>query len=88
MTPTAPRPDRLEPDSGPTYLLPEEVADLLRVSPKTVERWSRQDPTMPVLRLGGKGGAVRFPKDRLLRWLEQRTQGPTRPRSAPGSAPR
>jgi len=39
------------------YLTPKEVADLLRVSEKSVYRWARDDPSMPMLRLGG---TVRF----------------------------
>ncbi len=58
--------------SDPAYLTPAEVAELLRVSEKSVYRWAKTEPTMPVLKLGG---SVRFPRERLLRWLEQRTQG-------------
>lgn len=68
-TPTAPA-ERL-------YLTPEQVAALLQVSPKTVYRWAAQDATMPTLRVGG---VVRFPRERVLRWLRDREQGPGRPR--------
>src|SRR5687767_14971692 len=60
----------------PDYLLPEEVAALLRVSPKSVYRWAKEDASMPVLRMGkGKGATVRFPRERLERWLREREQG-------------
>lgn len=61
--------------SVPEYLTPEEVARILRVSSKTIYRWSSSDPSMPSLTIGG---VVRFPRARLLRWLEQREQGPGR----------
>ena len=50
------------------YLTALQVADLLQVDEKTVLRWSLQDPTMPVLR---RGRVVRFPRERLLAWLER-----------------
>lgn len=61
-----------QPQESLAYLTPAEVADLLRVSVKTVYRLAAQEPTMPMLKLGG---SVRFPRERLLRWLDQRTQG-------------
>lgn len=60
----------------PSYLTPAEVAELLRVSVKSVYRWLGQDPSMPVLKIGG---TVRFPRERLERWLRAREQGPARP---------
>src|SRR5262249_13198727 len=58
------------------YLTAEQVAELLQVSPKrSVYRWAQQDPTMPKLKIGG---IVRFPWERLERWLRDREQG--RPR--------
>lgn len=59
-------------DGTPAYFTPDEVAELLRVSEKTVSRWAAKDPTLPVLRIGG---TVRFPRERLLRWLHAREQG-------------
>jgi len=52
-----------------TYLTVQEVAALLKVSPKTIYRWASQDATMPALRIGG---VVRFPPERLERWLRER----------------
>jgi len=57
------------------YLTADEVAVILQLSPKTIYRLAKTDPTFPMLKLGG---AVRFPRDRLLRWLWDREQG--RPR--------
>ena len=57
------------------YLTANQVAQILQVSEKTVYRWAKDDPTFPMLKLGG---TVRFPKERLTRWLEQRTQSARR----------
>jgi excisionase family DNA binding protein len=62
----------------PVYLTALQVAELLQVDEKTVLRWSLQDPSMPVLR---RGRVVRFPRERLLAWLERQE-----PRSARRSA--
>jgi excisionase family DNA binding protein len=59
------------------YLTVPEVARLLRVSVATVYRLVQADPTLPVLRLPG---VMRFPRERLLRWLRDREQGQGRPR--------
>jgi excisionase family DNA binding protein len=68
------------PDTAPgpaPYLTVQDVAAMLQVSTKTVNRWARADATMPVLRIGG---AVRFHRERLERWLRDREQGAPRPR--------
>jgi excisionase family DNA binding protein len=52
----------------PVYLTAIQVAELLQVDEKTVLRWSLQDASMPVLR---RGRVVRFPRERLLTWLER-----------------
>lgn len=62
----------------PVYLTALQVAELLQVDEKTVLRWSLQDASMPVLR---RGRVVRFPRERLLTWLERQE-----PRSARRSA--
>jgi excisionase family DNA binding protein len=62
----------------PAYLTALQVAELLQVDEKTVLRWSLQDASMPVLR---RGRVVRFPRERLLTWLERQE-----PRSARRSA--
>ena len=56
----------------PVYLTVAQVAALLQVSERTVYRWASEDPTLPVLRVGG---TLRFPRARLLRWLEDHEQG-------------
>ncbi|MDO8475056.1 MAG: helix-turn-helix domain-containing protein [Candidatus Rokubacteria bacterium] len=61
--------------SQPTYLRADQVAELLQVSEKSVYRWMKADPTMPALKIGG---TVRFPRERLERWLREREQGTPR----------
>ena len=69
---TAPAPESISSTQVAAYLTPKEVADMLRVSSKSVYRWAKDDPSMPMLRLGG---TVRFPRERLERWLRDREQG-------------
>jgi excisionase family DNA binding protein len=64
--------------AAPAYLTASQVAELLQVDEKTVLRWSLQDASMPVLR---RGRVVRFPRERLLVWLERQE-----PRAARRSA--
>lgn len=59
-------------DLTPVYLTAAGVAELLQLSPKTIYRLAAEDATFPVLRIGG---TVRFPRERLLRWLRDREQG-------------
>lgn len=74
----SPNPAELAPDpTPPAYLTADQVGELLQLSPKTVYRLVKADPTMPALKLGG---AVRFPRERLERWLRDREQGRARPR--------
>ncbi|MBI2526751.1 MAG: helix-turn-helix domain-containing protein [Candidatus Rokubacteria bacterium] len=70
---------------APTYLTAEEVGQMLQVSGKSVYRWLKDDPTMPVLKIGG---TVRFPRERLERWLRDREQGAARRRHAPAAVSR
>ena len=58
--------------AGPDYLTPAQLAILLQVSVKSVQRWASTDPSMPMLRIGR---TVRFPKERVLRWLRARERG-------------
>jgi predicted DNA-binding transcriptional regulator AlpA len=70
------------PDPGPAYLTADQVGELLQLSPKSIYRLAAGDPTFPMLKLGaGRNASVRFPRERLLRWLEQRTQGALRMRN-------
>ncbi len=59
------------------YLTVNQVGAMLQVSGKTVYRWVKDDPTMPALRMAG---TLRFPRERLDRWLRDREQGRPRPR--------
>jgi excisionase family DNA binding protein len=63
-----------------TYLTGEQLSKLLQVSVKSISRWASSDPSMPVLRIGR---TVRFPRERLLRWLKAREQGPGRAKRLP-----
>ena len=51
-----------------------EAAQLLKVSARTLERWTREG-LVPYLRLPQRGrwSVVRFSRNQLLRWLRQRT---------------
>ena len=65
-----------------SYMTVREVAEMLHVDEKTVSRWSRSDPSMPVLR---RGKIVRFPREALMRWLD--AQVPRAARKHTNSAP-
>jgi excisionase family DNA binding protein len=54
------------------YLTATQVARWLQVSEKSVYRWASHDPGMPALRIGG---VIRFPRERLERWVRSREQG-------------
>jgi excisionase family DNA binding protein len=54
------------------YLTAGQIAELLQVSEKSVYRWAAGDPTFPMLKIRG---TVRFPRERLIRWLLEREQG-------------
>jgi excisionase family DNA binding protein len=72
----------LEPvvDLLPVYLTPEQVAKMLQLSAKSLYRLAKSDPTLPMIRLGrGKNASVRFPRERLLKWLRDREQGRAHP---------
>jgi excisionase family DNA binding protein len=73
-------PSALEPNSHlePVYLTPDDVAAMLQLSSKSIYRITKADPSMPMLKIGG---SIRFPRERLLRWLQQREQGRPRTRS-------
>jgi excisionase family DNA binding protein len=65
---------------GATGVVDEEVltyheaALLLKVSARTLERWTREG-LVPYIRLPQRGrwSGVRFSRNQLLRWLRQRT---------------
>ncbi len=58
--------------SSREYLRPDEAAAMLDVHPKTLERWAARDATLPVLKIAG---TTRYPRERLLRWLQRHEQG-------------
>ena len=65
---------------GATGVIDEEVltyretALLLKISARTLERWTREG-LVPYIRLPQRGrwSGVRFSRNQLLRWLRQRT---------------
>jgi excisionase family DNA binding protein len=67
-------------DATEPYLTAAQLADLLQVDSATVYRWAQQEASMPALRIRG---VVRFPRERVLRWLEEHEQGHARPRRKP-----
>jgi excisionase family DNA binding protein len=69
----------------PVYMTIAQVAAMLQVAPRTVYGWVWADQTLPVLKIGG---TLRFPRERLLRWLQQREQGSHRTRELRSSVPR
>lgn len=70
------------------YLTTAQVAEIVQVDEKTILRWSLEDASMPVLR---RGRVVRFPRERLLAWLERqeprsrRIEGAKRLQTSPSS---
>lgn len=50
----------------------QTLAEFLRLSDKSVYRLWRKDRTFPAAKIGG---AVRFPRSRVVKWLNDRTQG-------------
>jgi excisionase family DNA binding protein len=57
----------------PTYWSADDLARELRIHKSTIFRLAQRDPTMPQLRLGN---LVRFPRERVLRWLRRREGRP------------
>ena len=72
-----PRAEGAAADTSPAYLTASQLADLLQVDTTSVYRWAQQEPSMPVLRVRG---VVRFPRERVLRWLAEHEQGQAQPR--------
>jgi predicted DNA-binding transcriptional regulator AlpA len=75
-SPTAPTLDELTTDVRgglPEYLTAAQVGAMLQLSAKSIYRLARADATLPQLKLMG---SVRFPRERLLRWLRAREGRP------------
>jgi excisionase family DNA binding protein len=79
-------PQDLEPaaiESSQAAAMPEEIltyqeaAQLLKISARTLERWTRE-ALIPYIRLPQRGrwSGVRFSRHQLLRWLRRRTVRP------------
>lgn len=65
---STPPPAPQEPPSRPTLLTPEEVAQYLRISQKTLANWRCADRGPRYLRIGRD---IRYPENALVDWLEQ-----------------
>jgi len=61
------------------YDTPEQVAAALQISTRSVYRMAKKHADMPVLKLDG---VLRFPRERLEKWLRAREQGRPQPRLA------
>jgi excisionase family DNA binding protein len=61
-------------DADEEVLTYREAAHLLKISPRTLERWTGEG-LVPYIRLPQRGrwSGVRFSRNQLLRWLRQRT---------------
>jgi predicted DNA-binding transcriptional regulator AlpA len=57
---------------GISYDKAEEIGKIVKLSAKTIYRIAASDPSFPCTKIGG---SLRFPRDKVLRWLAQRTQG-------------
>lgn len=58
--------------AGPERMLtPEEVAEMLRISPKTLSNWRSKHRGPPAFRYGG---VVRYSEAKVLAWCEEFTQ--------------
>ena len=64
---STPPPTPQEPPSRPTLLTPEEVAQYLRISQKTLANWRCAERGPRYLRIGRD---IRYPENALLDWLE------------------
>lgn len=67
-----PTPDPARLEEQPVYLTAKQVGQLVQLSAKSIYRLAEADATFPVARIGG---SLRFPRDRVLRWLRDREQG-------------
>jgi len=61
-------------DGDERVLTYREAAQLLKVSARTLERWTREG-LIPYIRLPQRGrwSGIRFSRNQLRRWLRQRT---------------
>jgi len=61
-------------DPQPEYLTPGQVARMLHVSPKTVNRWANEGRIPCLVTLGGHR---RFQREEIERVVEQMASGPS-----------
>ena len=60
----------------PELLTPEEVADLLKIHPGTLENWRCRGDGPPFVKLGDKRRSpVRYPRDSLEAWIKNNVSG-------------
>ena len=64
----------VESDPQPEYLTPGQVARMLHVSPKTVNRWANEGRIPCLVTLGGHR---RFNREEIERVAEQMASGPS-----------
>jgi hypothetical protein len=59
-----------------TMLRAKEAATLIGIGPKTLANWRWRGLGPPFIKLPGKGGkgAVRYDRDTVLKWLDDRTR--------------
>jgi predicted DNA-binding transcriptional regulator AlpA len=60
------------PETDPIFWTADDVGKVIQLTDKSVYRLAKKDPTFPCVKIGG---SLRFPRDRVLKWLAQRTQG-------------
>jgi excisionase family DNA binding protein len=58
-----------------TYYTLDEIAERLKVSRRTVNRWVVEG-TLPAIRLAAQGGSVRVAESDLRNFLEERRTAP------------
>jgi predicted DNA-binding transcriptional regulator AlpA len=63
----------MDESTPPEYLTAAQVGAMLKLSPKSIYRLAKADATLPQLKLMG---TVRFPRERLIRWLRAREGQP------------
>ena len=64
--------DEEQGDAAPEYLTPGEVARLLHVSPKTVNRWANEGRLACIVTLGGHR---RFPREDVEKAVQKMAGG-------------
>jgi len=67
----------MSPAPEPMYWTAGDVGALFQASDKTIYRLAKKDPTFPMIKVAGM---VRFPRERVLKWLRDHEQGQATPR--------